>query len=509
MILWDHTGPNRDFLVAFTLVLSAIESAFRRSRNALFAQLFAIGTYLLWALRHADWVGDPLYLSRLSQHLTFLSVHFPGSHWWHAAILPLLLLLLIWTIKQAWDERIASRDARSRQPSTEVRSGRIFLLATGAWVFAVTVFFIRFPVAGLAPWPIRPAPKVSFQERLLTKVSAWAWYSTSLVDDLSPRSLLPYALVRISPDGTRAAYIARKLGLSHEEAVVLSDDRGPQYQFIYSMEFSPDGSSLGYLARTGMRSFAVVNGKKGPDFDAVESLVFSPDGRRSAYVGTASRKVQAVINGQIGPAFDSISGLHFRCDGYCIYEAFQGRDNFDVIEGQEPVSVPVHLGENIFDKDCPTLADVRYTENGKSASFAGGLSREVSANAYVVRGPVTSQVVVGGKRGPSFDRIPYFEVSDNGKTVVYSVFDKRRSFVMVNDHKGTEYDWVGRPVISPDGTTVAFRVWNRYREFIAVNNREGTEFNWVSDPIFSPDGAKLAFAASKGREIWWKVLEVR
>lgn len=80
---------------------------------------------------------------------------------------------------------------------------------------------------------------------------------------------------------------------------------------------------------------------------------------------------------------------------------------------------------------------------------------------------------------------------------------------MVNDHKGTEYDWVGRPVISPDGTTVAFRVWNRYREFIAVNNREGTEFNWVSDPIFSPDGAKLAFAASKGREIWWKVLEVR
>jgi Tol biopolymer transport system component len=135
-------------------------------------------------------------------------------------------------------------------------------------------------------------------------------------------------------------------------------------------------------------------------------------------------------------------------------------------------------------------------------------SRDGSTFAYQVVAYPKSLVVVGTKKGPAFEHIPYLQVSNDGKTVAYSVFDKGSAFVMVNDHKGPEYDWVGAPVISPDGTKVACRAWQGYREFIVVNDRKGETFNWVSDPVFSPDGIKLAYAASKGREIWWKVVNI-
>jgi hypothetical protein len=556
-ISWDRSGPQRDFLVALTLVISAIASASRQVRIAILGVIFAIGAYLLWALRvKPEWLPDP---SRLSQHLTFFHVHFPGSHWWHPVILSLLCLLLIWAVLLAFDKAAAVGGAVALDRAAESRRGRIALAATLGWAVGVAIFFSRYPVTGLAPWPMRPAPSVSFEERLLTKVPAWRWYGTSLLDDFGPYYFLPAEmLIWISRDGRKAAYVGRGPGLSGKRYVVVGKDRGPAFDWIDSITFSPDGSAMGYLAREGKRSFAVVGGRKGPDFDYVHSLTFSQDGRRFAYVGRRSGKDHAVLDGQIGPEFDfnSVSFHPFRCDGKWEYQAQRDSRYFKLVEGEAPVECPKGPCFTFFSADCSLSAELRYLGEKESIVFAGKtidceecrfprftpdgklayihgppshhslvidgkagegfsgeieppvFSRDGNTFAYQVTGYPTSLVVVGTRKGPGFDHISGLAISNDGKTVAYSAAEKRCAFVMVNDRKGPEYDWVTGPLISPDGTKVAYRAWQGYREFIVVNDREGEKFNWVSDPVFSPDGTKLAFAASQGREIWWKVVPI-
>jgi hypothetical protein len=45
---------------------------------------------------------------------------------------------------------------------------------------------------------------------------------------------------------------------------------------------------------------------------------------------------------------------------------------------------------------------------------------------------------------------------------------------------------------------------------MVVADNKGEEFDdWYSAPFFSADGKKVAFGARKGRELWWKVREVK
>jgi len=44
---------------------------------------------------------------------------------------------------------------------------------------------------------------------------------------------------------------------------------------------------------------------------------------------------------------------------------------------------------------------------------------------------------------------------------------------------------------------------------VVVGDCIGDAFEQVGDPVFSPDGKKVAHGARKGRELWWKVMEVK
>lgn len=61
-------------------------------------------------------------------------------------------------------------------------------------------------------------------------------------------------------------------------------------------------------------------------------------------------------------------------------------------------------------------------------------------------------------------------------------------------------------VFSLDGKLIAYRDARRLR--IVAGKQLGPEFDYVSDPMFSPDGTTIGYLARKGREIWWKVLDV-
>lgn len=41
-----------------------------------------------------------------------------------------------------------------------------------------------------------------------------------------------------------------------------------------------------------------------------------------------------------------------------------------------------------------------------------------------------------------------------------------------------------------------------------VNQKSGAFDQVLTQPVFNADGTKVAFGARKGRELWWKVMDV-
>jgi hypothetical protein len=76
------------------------------------------------------------------------------------------------------------------------------------------------------------------------------------------------------------AYIANKGG---RWFVVVGDQKGPAFEAIGSLVFSPDGTNVAYPAKQGGKWFIVVGDKKGPACDDVADPVFSSDGSKMAY----------------------------------------------------------------------------------------------------------------------------------------------------------------------------------------------------------------------------------
>ncbi len=99
--------------------------------------------------------------------------------------------------------------------------------------------------------------------------------------------------------------------------------------------------------------------------------------------------------------------------------------------------------------------------------------------------------------------------SPDGRGVFFKVRKPDREFVVVGDKKGEGFDWVIGLSFNPDGMTVADKAKEGGKEFVVVGDRKGEEFEEVFEPAFSPDGRKVAFGALKGRELWWKVTEVK
>ena len=67
----------------------------------------------------------------------------------------------------------------------------------------------------------------------------------------------------------------------------------------------------------------------------------------------------------------------------------------------------------------------------------------------------------------------------------------------------------GLPFFSPNGRSVAYSATVEGRESVFVGENQAMEFDRVGVPHFSADGNVVAYDARKGRELWWKVVEVK
>ncbi len=67
-------------------------------------------------------------------------------------------------------------------------------------------------------------------------------------------------------------------------------------------------------------------------------------------------------------------------------------------------------------------------------------------------------------------------------------------------------------VFSPDSRHVAHVAYRKGQGYyVIVDGFVGEVQDWA-DPctlVFSPDSRKLAYGARKGRELWWKVVDVK
>ena len=102
--------------------------------------------------------------------------------------------------------------------------------------------------------------------------------------------------LKISPDSTRMAYMARK---KNKFAVIENGRISPEFDGIGKDTplFSPDSKHLAYIAKKGDQWHVVHDGRISEGYDAVFTPVFSPDSQRLAYAAKKGDKQFVVVDG--------------------------------------------------------------------------------------------------------------------------------------------------------------------------------------------------------------------
>lgn len=127
-------------------------------------------------------------------------------------------------------------------------------------------------------------------------------------------------------DGSRVAYVARKLRTS-EYVVVVDGEEGTGYGDIPggTVLFSPNGQRFAYVARADAGFVTVVDGAEGQVHDDIiaESLTFDASGKHFAYAAKQEGAWSVAVDEAQGPSFDGIvpNGPCFRRDGTLEYLA--------------------------------------------------------------------------------------------------------------------------------------------------------------------------------------------
>ena len=157
-------------------------------------------------------------------------------------------------------------------------------------IYSILFFVLIIPViyAGLA---IAAEPKLVEKNISLGKVYAdWEMYVPSL---------------RISPDSTRMAFMARK---GNKFAIIENGQISPTFDSIGKDTpiFSKDSKHVAYIAKKGAKWLIVHDGKEGERYDAVFVPVVSPDSKRMAYVAKEGDHQFVVVDGKKEKAYDYI-----------------------------------------------------------------------------------------------------------------------------------------------------------------------------------------------------------
>jgi Tol biopolymer transport system component len=382
-----------------------------------------------------------------------------------------------------------------------------------------------------------------------------------------PRKLGPYFEVGshwrvpfvFSPDGARLAFRAAS---DEDTKFIVLDGRAQEaFDDVDHPVFSPDGSHLAYAANRGGKHqesiyvvsggewFVVLDGKKGETFDWVGHTcgeggwpTFSPDGSRLAYKAQRGKKWFMVVDGKREEGFDLLFGPAFTPDSRHVeYSAENGKDWLLIRDGKRVTDNHPAIIAQAVSPDGAHYAYACVDQSKRWSVFVDGapvgsfdfayaptFSKDGKRVAYLAHEGDDQFIIVDGHRGASFEHVgaPIFDA--DGKDPIYVAGSGKKRFVVWGATRGEEFDAIVTsdwnaicPLLrSPKSSMVAYRarVGGEYDSqnqeyvgaqwFVVVGDRKLGPFDQVWDPKFSPDGKKVAFGALKGRDLWWRVVDV-
>jgi 4-hydroxybenzoate polyprenyltransferase len=315
-----------------------------------------------------------------------------------------------------------------------------------------------------------------------------------------------------SPDSSRVAYVGGGKWLDGpRERVIIVD--GKEYGVDvpstshghYPIYLSPVGRRAAYFTTDKGRIYLVVDGVRreetsGNETDLVSGFAFSPDGRSCSYSYAEASKHYVMVNGtRQGPYEDVVRDIIYSRDGCTVaYPAMADGALFAVRNGvkNEIAVEDVPRGPFFFSPDATRMAYMTSDIDATYVAADGKPADRMRFDTSVYIGPIA--------------------FSSDSRRMAYVVCDYTMMQVVVDGQKGEAFDYSESVQIqirfSPDSRHVAYVAYRKGRGyFVVVNGAVGEVQDWIATDtlVFSPDSRKLAYGARKGRELWWKVIDVK
>jgi len=242
-----------------------------------------------------------------------------------------------------------------------------------------------------------------------------------------------------------------------------------------------------------LNDLALPEEKECPPYDRIGYSALSPDGQRVAYVAGKDLPAEALAQAG-GKQFLVVSNW----------------DSPTEVKENGPYDL---VGQPVFSPDG-SLITYPASKDGR---------------CFVVSG--VSDGSLPYYEGKGYDWIEQPVFSPDGKKIVYPAVKDGKWCVVVspagepgNVKEGPAYDMVVTPVFSPEGKYVVYRArrfgsspqGEKAERFIVIADantgaviKEGPVCDEIWQPVLSADGKFVCHGARIGRELWWKIADLR
>ncbi|MFN7181761.1 MAG: WD40 repeat domain-containing protein [Planctomycetota bacterium] len=275
--------------------------------------------------------------------------------------------------------------------------------------------------------------------------------------------------VVFSPDNKSVGFIARK---GEKELLVIDGEESKEYAYVSTLRFSSNNKKVGFTAYQDGKQVVVIDGKENKEYDYISTLVFSPDGNRVAFVGFKKLKWFVVIDDKESKGYDWASGLEFSSDSKKV----------GFIVGEDGKRKVIINGEESGKYDL--IWALTFSPDSSRAGFIGLKDgKEV--------------VVVDGKESKEYDRIWEFKFSPDSKRVGIIAKKGDKYIAVIDDKESSEFTKINSLVFSSNGKRAGF-IGEKNRHYVAVvDNNESEVYDGITFLDFSPDEEKVGIIAKK------------
>lgn len=258
--------------------------------------------------------------------------------------------------------------------------------------------------------------------------------------------------ITFGPHGRWAFAAARGVARQRHWYVVSNDGQSAAWDGVADVQFTASGK-LVYLTKSVGRWRVVVNGVAGPLSDAIaeDSIDWSPDGARVGYVAVDGHCQAAVIDGVRGPCMREI--VDFAVGDSPAFDVYLARTK----PGQGAV---LYVGRRRLEE----LTSPRGLYRDRS-----GRHWAVVAASGAIRG---WQLVVEHGRGPVFDDIGSVVWAPDASEIAYTARAGSEWFVIRHGEKKSKpYRRIQGPIFSEDGRRLAWIGRTRTESEVVVDGR--------------------------------------